>query len=308
MSKIGSRQFSTSVRRTPLLRFVLLGIRVAVVASHQTSNRFCKLWQFSEDTDSPQPLFVVEGRRAADCGSCGDVSVGATLGRHHYAIADVAVSGNPDLASQDDVLSYDRGTCETDLRAKQRMLSNRRAVSHLHQIVDFDATADSGLADAGTIDTGVRLHLNVTLDDSWAGLRDLLPTFSVASKPKAIAAHYRTVLQNDVVTQNAMFAHHRMRMSKEVVANASATIYDNVRQQYCVVADLDIIIDHHVCPNVRVCPQFCSWCDHRGGVYPRAVLRRLVEQVDCSGERKIRVLAAQDAGGDVRKVFGNDHR
>ena len=100
-----------------VLRFVLLRLRTAMAASHQTPNRFRKLWKFSEDAYCPQPLFVVEGGRAAYHGARRDVPVGAALGGHNDAIADMAVSRDPGLTGEDDVLAHDRRSGETDLCA-----------------------------------------------------------------------------------------------------------------------------------------------------------------------------------------------
>src|SRR5271165_921041 len=99
------------------------------------------------------------------------------------------------------------------------MVSDCRAVSHLHQVVDFSAAANPGFADACPIDAGVRLHLDVTLQHSGSGLRDLLPTLSVAGKSKAITAHDCAVLQDNVVTQRAILTHHSVGMGEEIVAH-----------------------------------------------------------------------------------------
>src|SRR5271167_2201056 len=147
------------------------------------------------------------------------------------------------------------------------MFSDRRAVSHLHQVVDFDATSDPGFADAGTIDAGVRLYLDIALEHRGSGLRDLLPALSVAGKSKAVAANDGTVLQNDVVTQRAMFTHNGMRVGEEVVANPRAAIDDNVRQQHSVVSNLDVVVDDHVGADMGIGSQLRSWCDYGCGMH-----------------------------------------
>ena|SRR5271166_56627 len=100
-----------------MLRFALFGIRVAMAASHHAPNRFCKLWKFSEDAHGSQPLFVVEGGRATYHGARRDVPVGAALGGHNDAIADMAVSCDPGLTGEDDVLAHDRRAGKANLRA-----------------------------------------------------------------------------------------------------------------------------------------------------------------------------------------------
>ena len=134
----------------------------------------------------------------------------------------------------------------------KRMLADRGAVPHLHQVVDFDAAADARFANAGAVDAGVGLDFDVVLQHRRAGLRDLLPAVSVAGEAKAVAADHRAVLQDDVVAQGAELAHHRMRVGEEVVADPGAAIDDDVRQQHSVVANLDVFVDDHVCADVGV--------------------------------------------------------
>ena len=98
-----------------ILRFPLPGIGIAPLIGQQTSDRLCKLRKFSEDAYRPQPLFVVEGGRAADHGACRDVPVGAALGSHDGAVADVAVSGDPDLTGEDHILTHNGRTREANL-------------------------------------------------------------------------------------------------------------------------------------------------------------------------------------------------
>src|SRR5271167_666613 len=290
------------------LRFVLWGIGTAVAASHQTSNRFRKLRQFIEDTHRPQPLFVVECRRAALRYAGGYVPVSAALGGYNDPIADIAVSGDPHLPGEYDVLAYYGRACEPNLRAKQCMVADRRAVPDLRQVVDFDAAANTGFTDAGAIDASVRLHLDIALQHGGAGLRDFLPMVSVAGKSKTVTADHCAVLQNDIVAQCAVFAHHRMCVGEEVVADPGATVNDHMRQQHGVVANLDIVVDHHVCADVSIRSQLRGWRNYRGGMYTCAILRGLIEQINRAGEGKIRVLAAQHSGGDGGEVLGNNYR
>ena len=87
--------------------------------------------------------------------------MGPALGGHDDAIADVAVSGDAHLASQNDILADDGRSCQPHLRAQKGMLGNCGSVSNLRQVVDFNATANAGFTDAGAVHAGVRLHLHV---------------------------------------------------------------------------------------------------------------------------------------------------
>src|SRR5271157_4239920 len=132
------------------------------------------------------------------------------------------------------------------------MFADRGAMPNLHQVVDFDAATNAGHSDAGAIDTGVRLYFDIALQHRRARLRDFLPALAVAGKSEAVAANNGAVLQNDVVTQRAMFTHNGMRVGEKIVANPSAAIDDNVRQQHSIVSNLDMVIDHHVCDDVNI--------------------------------------------------------
>ncbi len=125
-------------------------------------------------------------------------------------------------------------------------------MSYLHQVVDFDAAPNASFTNAGAIDAGIRLHLDVIFQHRRAGLRDLFPAIAIAGKAEAVAANDDAVLQDDVVAQAAVFTHDRVGVCEEVVANACSAIDDHVRQEYGVVANLDIVIDHDVGRDVCV--------------------------------------------------------
>ena len=66
--------------------------------------------------------------------------------------------------------------------------------------------ADAGLADAGAVDAGVGLDLDIALQRDVAGLDDLMPAaggvlifLSNFGESEAVGAHYRAVLQEDIV-------------------------------------------------------------------------------------------------------------
>ena len=187
------------------------------------------------------------------------------------------------------------------------MLADRRTVSDLCEIVDLDAATNAGLADTGTIDTGIGLHFNVTLQDRWARLCDLLPAVAVAGKAKAVATHYSAVLQDDIVPKRTELADDSVRVGKEAGANSSATIDDHMRQQDRVVADLDVIVDDHICADVGVRTQLCRRRNHRARMYSGAVRRSFVEQVNRPRKGEVRILAAQHRGGDSGEVLGDNH-
>src|SRR5205807_7507416 len=114
-----------------------------------------------------------------------------------------------------------------DLRAQQSAFSNFGAVADLNEIIDFCATSDTRLADAGAIHACVRLHFNVVFENRWARLDDLVPLASVIfCESKTVGAHDGAVLQDDVVPQNAVLSHNRVSVREEIVSDASARIND----------------------------------------------------------------------------------
>ena len=62
-----------------------------------------------------------------------------------------------------------------------------------------------------------------------------------------------------LLPRDALFAHHRVGMSEEVVADPRSAIDDHVRQQDGVVADVDVIVNHHIGADVRVRANAWQW-------------------------------------------------
>src|ERR1051326_1089145 len=102
----------------------------------------------------------------------------------------------PALPRQYDVLTDDRGSRKTHLRAQHRVLADFTAMPVLHQVVDLCAAPDSRLADTGPVYTGIRLDLHVTFDDRRSRLRNLLPLFLlVLGKAKSVCSDDCTILE-----------------------------------------------------------------------------------------------------------------
>ncbi len=188
------------------------------------------------------------------------------------------------------------------------MLTDRRAMPNLHQIVDFNAASNASFTDAGAVHAGIRLHFNVAFQYRRAGLGDLLPALSVAGKAEAVASDDSAILQDDVVTEGAVLAYDGVGMREEMTSNARATINDHVRQDHGVVANLDVFVNHDIGRNVRALANSRSGCDHSRGMHPGFIQRGPVEEIDRPGECQVRILAAQHARRDGGEVLGNDHR
>jgi hypothetical protein len=93
--------------------------------------------------------------------------MGAALSRDNNVIANLAVSGDAGLTSNDDVLAYDGRTRQADLSAQQGMLANSGSVAYLRKIIDLYASRNARLAYARSVDAGVGLHFYVALEYGW---------------------------------------------------------------------------------------------------------------------------------------------
>src|SRR5208337_3515132 len=261
------------------LRLVLPSASMVWLAGHERSEHSCKLWKFIEDGYGAQPLFVIEGWRAAHHCAGRNIAVGATLRRHDDAVADVAMSSDADLTGENHVLADDRRSRQADLRAEKGVLADGRAVSDLHQIVDLYPSSDAGFPNAGAIHAGVGLDLDVTLQHGGTGLRDLFPVVIVAGKSKPVTADDSAILQDHIVAERAMLAYHGVRVREEVVPDAGAAIDDHMGQEHGVVPDFDVVRDHHIGRNVGVLAELRAGGNHSRLVHSRAVVRSFVKQV-----------------------------
>src|SRR5690349_19341814 len=132
------------------------------------------------------------------------------------------------------------------------MLPDAGTVPNLHQVVDLGAAPDAGLLHARPVHARVGLDFDIVLNDYRLGLRNLVPVAGVIlGEAKAIGPDDGAVLQQHAVAEAAALAYHRMGMGKEIVADSGTAIDDNVRQQHRVTADFDVLVDHHIRPDVR---------------------------------------------------------
>ena len=67
------------------------------------------------------------------------------------ALQKAAKSGDSDLSGENHTISDLGGPSEANLGAKQRVLTDVGAVSHLHQIINLCTATDAGLFHAGAI-------------------------------------------------------------------------------------------------------------------------------------------------------------
>jgi hypothetical protein len=194
------------------------------------------------------------------------------------------------------------------LRTEQGIFADLRSVADLHQIVDLDPSSDVSFADAGAVDAGVRLNLDVVFDHDRSRLGNLVPTsFAGLGEPEAVGADDDSVLQENVVADAAIFADYSMRVGEEIVADLYSAIDDYVRQQYGVVSDRDVLVDDDIRAKVRAAANLRCRMDDCRGMHSRGIAQRLVEEFEGVREAEIGILDTQRRSGDGGKLFGNNH-
>ena len=94
------------------------------------------------------------------------------------SVSNFHVAGNADLSGENHVVAYIGRSRQANLRDEQRVVAYAATVADLHQVVDLRAASNAGFANAGAVNAGVGLNLNIAFDDHVARLiRPLLAYF-----------------------------------------------------------------------------------------------------------------------------------
>src|ERR1700760_1543579 len=161
-------------------------------------------------------------------------------------------------------------------------------MTHLYEIVDLGASSDAGLPDTGAIDTRIGLNLHLVFDDGRAGLDDLVPFPGIVlGKAVAVGADHDTVLQNDMVSDPAVFADDSMRVGEEMIANMDIGVDHNVRKDGGVIADSAVLADHNIGANGGVLPHFRCGVNDRRWMYTGRIDRGRVKDFDGASKGEI---------------------
>src|SRR5260370_9064513 len=161
----------------------------------QLSYCFGNLRQLSVGGAALQPQAVIDGGSAADHGSGGNVVGDSALGYGYGSVSDFYVPADSYLSGQDYVVAYVGRAGQAYLGAEQRVVSDGAAVAYVDEVVDFCTSSDEGLANAGAIDAGVGLDLDVALYYYVAGLDYFVPVgLIVFCEAEAVGAYYCAVL------------------------------------------------------------------------------------------------------------------
>ena len=113
-------------------------------------------------------------------------------------------------------------------------------MADLRKIVDFCASANPGLADAGAVHAGIGLDFDRVFENGRPGLDDLVPDSSlVFGKTKSVGADHGPVLQHNVVAEAAIFSNDGVSVGEEMASDGGLWVDDDVRQKGGVVSDND---------------------------------------------------------------------
>ena len=173
-------------------------------------------------------------------------------------------------------------------------------MSDEHEVIDLYAVLDSRLADGGTIDTRIRLHLDVVANHNLPGLQNLAPAaFGQAGKAKAVRANHYAILQKHTIADPAGFSNHGVGVGEKIVSDLGVPINRHEAVKDCISSDFDILVDKTVRADVRPACNSGRRRDDGRRMDTRFIARRLMKHVDCPGKIQLRV-------GGAKKGYGRE--
>jgi hypothetical protein len=126
---------------------------------------------------------------------------------------------NSDLTRDDDILAELRTASDAGLRRNDRVFADNDIVSDLHQIIDFSASSDNGLAKRCAINGRIGADFDIVLNHDNSGLRNLNTAFPMAGIAESITANHdagmenhsiadaTTIADNDIGVQYGILSH-----------------------------------------------------------------------------------------------------
>src|SRR6516162_8376569 len=121
------------------------------------------------------------------------------------------MSGSSYLSGQQNIPTHLGASRQSDLSTEQRILADVTAVTHLHQVVNFHAPAETSFPNTSAVNTGIGLHLHMVLNNHLPRLHDFkVRTVLLTGEAEAVTSHYGAVLQDNIVSDAHVFTHHRM--------------------------------------------------------------------------------------------------
>src|SRR5262249_11175974 len=116
-------------------------------------------------------------------------------------IPDRHMVGDAGHAADNDKVAQHHTPRNADLTGQYAMTSDFRVVPDLHQIINFLALADHGVAERAAVDRRIRADLDMILHDHAAELGNLHVTVSAGRKTEARTTKLHTGLNDDIVAK-----------------------------------------------------------------------------------------------------------
>ena len=134
------------------------------------------------------------------------------------------------------------------------------------------------------------MNLHIVFDDRDSGLHNLvMAVVGALRESEAVATDDHAVLEDYTVSDPAIFADYGVGMRRELVANDCALVDNGVRMQDGITANYYVFTDGHKRADCRACSDPRGSRDRGGGMYAGFRTRRLVKQLEGSGEIQIGV-------------------
>lgn len=127
----------------------------------------------------------------------------------------------------------------------------------MYQVIDLGALANDSAVNCSTVDTGVIADFYIILQHYITGLQHLAVLAVLGNIAKAVAADYRTGLQNNSVTQYTVLTDSGIRINGTILAHFYALADISMRIDYAAVADFGIILNNSKGLNSNIAADFC---------------------------------------------------
>src|SRR5262245_43315547 len=169
------------------------------------------------------------------------------------------------LASQGHEIAEFRAPGDTGLRHDDTMPSDHHVVPDLHEIINFRALPDHGVAQGATVDGGIGADFDAILDDHAADLRHFQVTGLAHGEAESILADCHSGMNDDPVADESM-GKGDIRPDIAVPADMHAVADDAACRDRRVAADPRLGPDHGARLHAGARLELRAWMDRRGAV------------------------------------------
>src|ERR1051326_9084247 len=165
------------------------------------------------------------------------------------------------------------------------MFANLGGVANLDEIIDLCPAAHPSFAYCSAVDRGIRAHFDIVFENHNSGLNNfVIAAVFFLRISESIGSDLGTILENDIVANEAEFSNRNMCVCFEVVSDTRTTVDMDKRINNAVGSDLHVVLDNDVRPNGSVLPNRCRAGNSCGRVDSASRPRSFIEELDRPGE------------------------